>query len=108
MISKERNLAINLVYSWSQEHTDKWVIVRDAQSDDAITQVASDLSYVFQTEKVRVDLLSLVDRLELLLRNKMVQGKSSGCKCTRCKQWYDMAIPNQPDGTLLCYTCRTP
>lgn len=104
-MTKERNLAINLIYSWAQSHTDKWVITRESQSDDAINQVASDISYVFQTDKVMVDLLSLVDRLELLLKNKMTR-KATGCQCIKCKQWYDWALPNQDDGTLICYTCR--
>lgn len=106
-MSKERNLAINLIYNWAQDHTDKYALTRESHSDDAIAEVASDLSYVFQTDKIRVDLLTLIDRIELLLKNKMIQGKSSGCRCTKCKQWYDMAVPNQPDQTLICYSCRT-
>lgn len=29
-----------------------------------------------------------------------------GCFCARCYEFYDMAEPNQPDGSLLCWSCR--
>lgn len=108
MMTKERNLAINLIYSWAQEHTSKYTLTVAGQSDKDIDLVASNLSFVIMNDGVRVDLLSLIDRVELLLRNKLVQSRSTGCMCIKCKQWYDMAIPNQPDDTLICYSCRTP
>lgn len=27
--------------------------------------------------------------------------------CSYCSEFYPMATPNQPDGTLKCYSCRT-
>ena len=32
--------------------------------------------------------------------------KEAGCKCARCKEFIQYAEPNQPDGTLICYSCR--
>jgi len=29
-----------------------------------------------------------------------------GCKCVKCKEFYPMAVPNQPNNTLICYSCR--
>jgi len=29
-----------------------------------------------------------------------------GMKCCNCQEFYDMAEPNQDDGTLICYACR--
>jgi hypothetical protein len=29
-----------------------------------------------------------------------------GMVCSRCKDFYPYAEPNQPDGTLICYRCR--
>jgi len=29
-----------------------------------------------------------------------------GLFCAHCHEFYDMAEPNQPDGTLLCWACR--
>jgi len=30
-----------------------------------------------------------------------------GCDCKKCKEFYPYAEPNQDDGTLICYSCRT-
>ena len=29
-----------------------------------------------------------------------------GMSCANCKEFFQMAEPNQEDGTLICYTCR--
>lgn len=29
-----------------------------------------------------------------------------GMKCCKCGEFYSMAVPNQKDGTLICYSCR--
>ncbi len=29
-----------------------------------------------------------------------------GCICTKCGEMYPYAEPNQPDGTMICYSCR--
>lgn len=33
-------------------------------------------------------------------------AKSSGMACKKCKEFYSYAEANQPDGTLICYSCR--
>ena len=30
-----------------------------------------------------------------------------GCDCKQCKEFYPYAEPNQEDGTLICYKCRS-
>lgn len=37
---------------------------------------------------------------------EIVKGGPDGCSCKVCREFYDMAVPNQPDGTLICYSCR--
>lgn len=32
---------------------------------------------------------------------------SDGETCTKCKEFFPFAEPNQPDDTLICYSCRT-
>ena len=39
-------------------------------------------------------------------RIKKLSFYEDGCKCTNCKEFYPMAVPNQPDNTLICYSCR--
>lgn len=31
---------------------------------------------------------------------------NDGCFCKVCTNWYQLAVPNQPDGTLVCWSCR--
>lgn len=38
--------------------------------------------------------------------NKIIKLGPDGCGCQVCKEFYNMAVPNQPDGTLVCYSCR--
>lgn len=35
------------------------------------------------------------------------KSNKDGCDCKKCKEFYPYAEPNQDDGTLLCYRCRT-
>lgn len=35
-----------------------------------------------------------------------VDQKEDGCKCKCCHEFKYMASPNQPDGTLICFSCR--
>jgi hypothetical protein len=34
-------------------------------------------------------------------------GEMDGCVCSKCHNFYPYAEPNQEDGTLICYSCRT-
>lgn len=29
-----------------------------------------------------------------------------GCICEKCEEYYPYAVPNQSDGTLICWSCR--
>ena len=50
----------------------------------------------------------LAQQLELkfyeaeVVEEKIVYGH----KCKRCDTWYEHATANQPDGTLICWSCR--
>jgi hypothetical protein len=36
-----------------------------------------------------------------------VVSRADGCACAKCQEFYFYAEPNQPDGTLICFLCRT-
>lgn len=40
------------------------------------------------------------------IRIKKLSFYEDGCKCVNCKEFYPMAVPNQPNNTLICYSCR--
>lgn len=35
-----------------------------------------------------------------------IKSKLDGMPCVKCKDFFFMAEANQPDGTLICYSCR--
>ena len=39
-------------------------------------------------------------------QSKEPKRYENGCHCIRCGELYPQAEPNQPDGTLICYSCR--
>lgn len=38
--------------------------------------------------------------------DKNLEDIKDGCVCKKCDKFYEYAIPNQRDGTLICYSCR--
>lgn len=60
-----------------------------------------------------LDPLHLDDRGYLITDSFVVMNKVSGGSfddglfCIRCKEFFPMAVGNQPDGTLKCYSCRS-
>lgn len=45
---------------------------------------------VYRTQKVAIQIINGLD----------------GFPCSRCTNFYAYAVPNRPDGTLLCWSCR--
>lgn len=35
-----------------------------------------------------------------------IRSRLDGCVCARCSEYFAMSIPNQPDGTMVCFLCR--
>jgi len=35
-----------------------------------------------------------------------IHRKLDGMCCSKCSNFYGMAAPNQPDGTLICWSCK--
>lgn len=48
--------------------------------------------------------ISSADKRE---EKKAKKKEEDGCVCKKCKEFYPYAEPNQEDGTLVCYGCRT-
>ena len=45
-------------------------------------------------------------QLDLPLPEEKKKDSSDGCSCKKCKEFYPMAVSNQPDGSMVCYGCR--
>lgn len=35
-----------------------------------------------------------------------VAARLDGCICCKCEEFFNYAVPNQSNGTLICYSCR--
>jgi hypothetical protein len=47
------------------------------------------------------------DPVEKKEKKTRAKNEPDGCTCKKCKEFYQYAEPNQEDGTLICYSCRT-
>lgn len=43
----------------------------------------------------------------MVIRAQVTRTGEDGMICNRCKEFFPMAEPNQDDGTMRCYSCRT-
>lgn len=106
-MTKERNVLAQILKSWAQEHDPTLVIASPEPGDQGVQETSAFLSWtVKEKEEVNIDLLSLLDRLEFYYLNLRRKNYPDGMFCRKCRSFYKYAEPNQPDGTLLCYSCR--
>lgn len=107
-MSKERNVLAQIIKSWAQEHDPSVGIAAPEHGDEGIDKTASFFSWVIkESDDVSIDLLTLLDRLELYVLNVKNKKFPDGMFCRKCQSFYKFSEPNMPDGTLLCYSCRS-
>lgn len=106
-MTRERRLLEQLVKAWAQDHTSDFTVADYEQTDVGLTNTEGYLTWVIRNEHISIDLFSLVDRLEVFLDNKRKRKYPDGMVCKKCEAFFEFAEPNQTDGSLVCYTCRT-
>ncbi len=106
MSSRERNVLAQIIKSWAQEHTTGYVISSPDSGDEGVDNTGAFFSWLIKNTETNIDLVSLLDRLELYVLNVKHKKFPDGMFCRRCQIFFQYAEPNQPDGTLLCYSCR--
>lgn len=97
----------DLIKTWAQEHTDAFVIADQASSDDGIINTGGFLTWVIQQGHANLNLLRLVELIDYYYQRKPKRKGLDGMFCCKCQVFYEFAEPNQDDGTLMCYSCRT-
>lgn len=105
-MTKERNVLGQILKSWAQEHDSGHVIASAEPGDQGVSETSAFLSWVIKESDAALDLVSLLDRLEFYFINLKRKNYPDGMFCRKCRSFYKYAEPNQPDGTLLCYSCR--
>lgn len=106
-MSKERNVLAQLLKSWAQEHDPSLQIASVEHGDQGVSETSGFLTWVIKETDANLDLVSLLDRLEFYIINLKRKNYPDGMFCRKCRSFYKYAEPNQPDGTLLCYSCRS-
>ena len=106
-MTKERNVLAQILKHWAQEHTDGYIIADPAYGDEGVTNTGAFFSWLIKEQPINIDLLTLLDRLELYVLNVKNKKYPDGMFCCKCRLFYKYAEPNQPDGTLMCFSCRS-
>lgn len=75
-------------------------------SDDNLKQLLH--LYQFTEDQLPTDLNSKkIGLFSVFCYREQQQNKSNGETCKKCKGFSPYSIPNQPDGSFICYGCRT-
>jgi hypothetical protein len=108
-LSRERNIAINLVKAWAQEHSQDWTIADISDNCDKSLEMTGDnlMKILNQERTLHLDLVKLVSRIENIMTNKLFLERVDGCTCIKCNAFVDYASPNQSNDTFICFGCRT-
>jgi hypothetical protein len=61
-----------------------------------------------QSKQLGIDIKFLDEEFIYIQGNLVLRVHSvlDGMRCSNCEEFYQMAEPNQEDGTLICYSCR--
>ena len=103
---KDRHILSQIVKSWAQEHNHNFQIASPDPGDEGVNATSGFFTWLIREEEADIDLLVLVDRLELYLEHIRSKKYKDGMFCRNCHSYFPYAEPNQPDGTLICYSCR--
>lgn len=107
MATRERRLLEQLVKSWAQDHTDQYNIADYTATETGMSNTEGHLTWVVREGHANLDLLSLVDRIEVFLINRRQSKQLDGMYCQKCHSFVEFAEPNQDDGSMICYSCRS-
>jgi hypothetical protein len=105
-MTRQRRILEQLIKSWAQDHDPGHVIADYDVSEEAMKKTQGYFTWVITERIANIDLLTLVDRIEIFLENRRNRKHPDGMFCKNCQNFYQFAEANQPDGTLICYSCN--
>lgn len=106
MATRDRRLLEQLIKQWAQDHTSDFIVADYSTTDDGLEKTQGFFTWVVKEGHVSIDLFTLADSIEQFLETRRQRPHPDGLVCQKCKTFYNFAEPNQPDGSLICYSCR--
>lgn len=107
MSSRNRQALEQLVKEWAQNHSSGYNIADYELTEEALSRTAGYLTWVVKEGHANIDLVSLVDRIQDLVDRQSTHRNPDGMYCKKCNDFVEFAEPNQSDGSMICYSCRT-
>lgn len=105
-MTRDRDAIIKLLKSWAGDHSDEYAIIDPTTGEVGVIATGQYLSDLIRTTDIDLDLLDLLDRLDIYLELRKKPKNPDGLHCVKCGDFYMFAESNQPDGALICYSCR--
>lgn len=81
------------------EAGENWIVGIDYDTVKQNIHIGSNLQNMFEELGEWNEIINTVEK-------KIDDEEKSGCNCVKCGDIFPYAEPNQPDGTLICYSCR--
>jgi len=106
-MGKERNVLAQILKSWAQDHDPNFQIAAPNPGDEGVNNTGVFFTWLIKATDVNIDLTNLLDRLEPYVLNVKNKKYPDGMFCVNCGNYYRYAEPNQPDGSLICFACRS-
>lgn len=103
----DRRLLEQIIKQWAQDHTTDFIIADYDLTSDAMENTQGYFTWLIQTQSLTINLVELANRIEEFLESRRNRKHPDGLVCKKCRDFYEFAEPNQEDGTLICYSCRT-
>lgn len=107
MVTRDRRVLEQLIKQWAQDHTADYIVADYSASNEGLEKTQGFFNWVIKENHAAINLFALADLMESFFESRRKERGSDGLLCSNCKQFYDFAEPNQPDGSLICYACRT-
>ena len=103
--SSDKEAIANIIKDWAQSHDLNLKIAANESGAKGIEITSIFFNWLIKQTEVSIDLNSLLEAIHKHISSN--QKKTyDGMFCSNCGSWYQFAEPNQPDGALICYSCR--
>jgi hypothetical protein len=103
----KRKVIAQIIKNWAASHHAGYSISVGDEDDVSVSLTGSYFTWVIQNcPDTVIDLVQLLNSIDNFIKSTETSRQSGGSVCLKCKTFINMAEPNQPNGTFICYSCR--